>query len=267
MKHCKIMGLNVEIFEPTCQSLKDIVECYWYVTAEDFRKPLVHIPDGRQEIVIDLVKKTITASFGNVYPRHRPVNNKVKLLIIRFYPCSLTNVTRQVINIKSYNNIEQLAGYAECVYATMLNMIFVAGPILRKIEFIEAKISGALKRDFFIPPVVQDMIEKIQSGGGCQRLRQFYHHYTLSERQLQVLFKNWVGLSPKKFSKIVRLSNVRMTKSFDDKISLSSVCYEHGYSDQSHLIKDFKEIYGLTPLTYLRRKAEVKYNFSSRKSN
>lgn len=258
------MGLNVEVFDPACGSLGDIVECYWYVTAEDFRKPLVHIPDGRQEIIIDLVKRTITTSFGNIYPRHQAVSRKIKLLIIRFYPCALTYLTRQLLSIRSYNNIEQLSRYAESEYPPMLNKIFVAGAILKKIAFFEAKIASMLKRNSFIPPLVQNMIENIQCHGGCQRLTQIYNHYSVGERQLQVLFKTWVGMTPKKFSKIVRLSNVRAAKSFGDKISLTSVCYEHGYSDQSHLIKDFKEISGLTPLTYIKRRAQVKYNYSSR---
>jgi len=69
----------------------------------------------------------------------------------------------------------------------------------------------------------------------------------LSERQLRNIFKYFIGESPKKFSKIVRFQHLLKSKPSLKSLRNNKIFYESGYFDQSHFIRDFKKLYGLSP--------------------
>ena len=75
-------------------------------------------------------------------------------------------------------------------------------------------------------------------------------NFNLSERSLQRIFKDHVGISPKKFADIMRLEN--SIDLFRQGKTLTDVCYESGYYDQPHFIKDFKRCSGMTPGDFLK---------------
>jgi AraC-like DNA-binding protein len=72
--------------------------------------------------------------------------------------------------------------------------------------------------------------------------------FSLSERSLQRIFREEVGLSPKKIADIVKFENC--ISLFRSGKSLTDICYEAGYYDQPHFIKTFKQFTGLTPSQY-----------------
>jgi AraC-like DNA-binding protein len=69
----------------------------------------------------------------------------------------------------------------------------------------------------------------------------------VSTRQLERLFHERVGLSPKQFVRIVRFQEVlRATRAGPDS-GWAAVALEHGFYDQAHFINDFKTFVGRTP--------------------
>ena len=83
----------------------------------------------------------------------------------------------------------------------------------------------------------------------------------LSERSLERLFKQHIGISPKLYARINRfqstLDDLRQTK-FD---RLTEVAYENDYFDQSHFIREFKEFLGTSPKHFMRRAHEQLVNY------
>ncbi|MCS4302556.1 AraC family transcriptional regulator [Chryseobacterium sp. BIGb0232] len=83
-----------------------------------------------------------------------------------------------------------------------------------------------------------------------------------SERHLERKFEDSIGLSPKKYSNIIRLHyflsliNQGMTNE-----NMTLLSYYAGYSDQSHLIREFKKNVGLTPGQYAKTKNKMAVNF------
>ena len=71
-------------------------------------------------------------------------------------------------------------------------------------------------------------------------------YYGFSERHIQKLFLDWVGLTPKTFHSIQRFNkSLELIQSSDS--SLTSIGLECGYYDQAHFIKEFKSYAGITP--------------------
>ncbi|WP_052488014.1 helix-turn-helix domain-containing protein [Gordoniibacillus kamchatkensis] len=58
----------------------------------------------------------------------------------------------------------------------------------------------------------------------------------------------WIGLGPKKFSEIVRFQNVVAAIGAGRVADWPALALRHGYFDQAHFIRDFKQFYGDTPM-------------------
>ena len=76
------------------------------------------------------------------------------------------------------------------------------------------------------------------------------------------MFIKSIGISPKKFSDVIKLHHFlkRLKKEQPGK-NLTSLAYEAGYADQSHLIKEFKKFTGMTPRTYITKADKLTVNF------
>ncbi len=72
----------------------------------------------------------------------------------------------------------------------------------------------------------------------------------LSRKQYERIFKSSVGISPKRFLRIIRLQYALFKKQVKPHMSLTSLAYDCGYYDQSHMIHDFKLLTGMSPRQY-----------------
>lgn len=75
----------------------------------------------------------------------------------------------------------------------------------------------------------------------------------VSERYLRRIFRQSVGVSPKHFARISRVRHVIGRP----RSSWSVAAAEAGYTDQSHLIADFRSLMGVTPAAYAAGRVPV----------
>lgn len=73
----------------------------------------------------------------------------------------------------------------------------------------------------------------------------------LSSKQFNRIFLDYVGATPKEFLRIVRMQRALFKVQQNPSISFAQLAYECGFSDQSHMIKEFKLFSGYTPTEYL----------------
>jgi len=74
----------------------------------------------------------------------------------------------------------------------------------------------------------------------------------LSAAYFCYLFKSITGVSPAKYLKSLRMeqSTVLLTTTF---LSVKQIARHVGLADESHFVRDFKRIYGVTPSEYRSR--------------
>jgi AraC-like DNA-binding protein len=77
----------------------------------------------------------------------------------------------------------------------------------------------------------------------------------LSHRRFSQLFKREVGMTPKLFSRVQRFQQTRSAIHQHDAgaVDWADTAMECGYSDQSHMIREFLEFSGMSPEAYLRQ--------------
>lgn len=80
--------------------------------------------------------------------------------------------------------------------------------------------------------------------GGCA-IGQLARTLGLTERTLERRFQMHIGATPKKYARIVRLRFAVLQRS--NLSSWADVAYAAGYHDQSHMIHDCRELYGMAP--------------------
>jgi len=68
-------------------------------------------------------------------------------------------------------------------------------------------------------------------------------------------FRAQVGLTPKRFSRVRRLQRVLRSIADPSLADWSGMAARHGYTDQAHLIHDFRALTGMTPAAYRPRSA------------
>ncbi|MGK7394405.1 MAG: helix-turn-helix domain-containing protein [Candidatus Cyclobacteriaceae bacterium M3_2C_046] len=78
-----------------------------------------------------------------------------------------------------------------------------------------------------------------------------------SERWIEKLFKKNLGKLPSQVIKIARFNRFLELLHTSKGTTLTRLSYEAGYHDQSHLIRDFKNISGLSIKKYIRDKPQL----------
>lgn len=66
-------------------------------------------------------------------------------------------------------------------------------------------------------------------------------------------FRKHVGLSPKRFARVRRLQRVLESINDSGPVDWCELAASYGYTDQAHLIHDFRDLTGLTPAAYRPR--------------
>lgn len=98
---------------------------------------------------------------------------------------------------------------------------------------------------------VADLVELVAADREILRVRQLADVASMPERSLQRLFAEHVGVSPKWVIRRYRLYEVAERAAQDGLVDLAGLAAELGYSDQSHLTRDFTSAYGLPPQRYV----------------
>jgi AraC-like DNA-binding protein len=93
--------------------------------------------------------------------------------------------------------------------------------------------------------LIQTACRKLDKSNGNYPIARLAKTLGLSERSLERRFQAHIGTTPKKYARIVRLRSTIFLR--EEISSWADVAYVAGYYDQSHMINDFQELYGMSP--------------------
>ncbi|CCH02294.1 transcriptional regulator, AraC family [Fibrella aestuarina BUZ 2] len=109
-----------------------------------------------------------------------------------------------------------------------------------------------------VDPALDYALGRIRITNGLTQLPALQQYLNLSERTFERRFEQYVGISPRLFSRICRFQSALSQLESRHYQKLSDIAFDNGYADQSHFIRSFKEFTGVTPLQFRRHRADAR---------
>ena len=125
------------------------------------------------------------------------------------------------------------------------NVLADTPEITRQIQPVERFLASRIRAHHEISPQIEAAAEMIGHSHGRASIRAIAHHAAMSLSALERHFRAAVGATPKKLSRLARLQHV--CRLWDTGKSLTEIAFEAGYSDQPHMVRDFRLFTGASP--------------------
>ncbi|HEY0814985.1 MAG TPA: helix-turn-helix domain-containing protein [Pseudonocardia sp.] len=101
------------------------------------------------------------------------------------------------------------------------------------------------------PSPVVNAWHLLRRSNGALPIGALAHAVGYSDRRLSTLFDAEIGLSPKTAARVIRFDTTRRAVQASERGLLGVIAAEQGYSDQSHLVRDFVAFTGHSPTRWL----------------
>ena len=128
--------------------------------------------------------------------------------------------------------------------------LYEAQALTARVNLIEEWLLGRLalgrERDVLIPT----SLRMLREGEGNLPIPELARELAVSQRQLERLYHNQVGMSPKQYSQLLRVETARLALKQTTEQSTTRLAAELGYYDQAHFIREFSAVIGMTPYAY-----------------
>jgi methylphosphotriester-DNA--protein-cysteine methyltransferase len=127
----------------------------------------------------------------------------------------------------------------------------------QRLRIVEAALLRRLRSAPPGHPAVRAALVALRDGGGGARVADVAAEVGLSRRRFIEVFEREVGLTPKLYARLQRFHHVKQRiATRGGPASWAAFAAEHGYFDQSHLLRDFGEFAGMSPAEYLRGRSD-----------
>ncbi len=253
------MRINYLEYFPSAD-LKKFIECFWTMKTVDSTAPVPEhrvLPDGCMDFIFDFSSDCIgtrTYFVGTMTtPAIFTLPGYVDLIGVRFNPgCALPFI--QTSASECVDEVIELAQIWDQNISIIWEQLQRTENSITRIEFIQKKLRETLTDESEIDPYVQYSINAISKSNGKIMSKDLEIRTGIGQRQLERKFARHLGLSPKAFSRIIRFKSVVKAANATNKPDWADIAINHGYTDQSHLIKDFREFSGLSPSEFIAAK-------------
>jgi AraC-like DNA-binding protein len=174
-----------------------------------------------------------------------------ELLGIRFRPGGAHALLRRPL--AEFNDAVVELELVERAWADELrDRLHATPPGLARVEVAEAMLLRRLDPDVCDPRVDQ-LVARLAVAHDVSIAR-LAADLGVSQKHLIHLCKQQVGLPPKLLARVLRFNAVVRALERLPIPSWADVAMRHGYSDQAHLIAEFRAFAGVTPSEYMRRR-------------
>ncbi len=189
-----------------------------------------------------------------IHPIELSIAGVYRLIVFQLYPFAaktLFGVNPKELNDDCYDIISTGGkGIKQTV-----KKVFNATETTAQVEIIAAFLSRLVKKTInYKEQRIQIAINLILNSKGKIIVKALTENLHTTERTLQRQFIEYVGISPKQFSKIIQFQ-FSLNQISDEMFSkLSDIVYDNGFADQSHFIRSFKKFTGKKPSQFKKLK-------------
>jgi AraC-like DNA-binding protein len=117
----------------------------------------------------------------------------------------------------------------------------------QQLSTLNRLLEARLPRVRGLHPAIAQALGAFEHGG---RIEEFVRASQYSHRGFIALFRQATGVSPKRYSRLMRFQHLLRILNDATAAPLSELALSVGYSDQAHMNREFREFAGITPLQY-----------------
>ena len=96
-------------------------------------------------------------------------------------------------------------------------------------------------------PDLFNAVHRILASAGRISVKDICEYSCVSQRQMERIFLKEAGLPIKRIAGMVRYQNVWREMAFREAFDIQDAVYRYGYTDQAHLLKEFRRYHGMAP--------------------
>ena len=253
-------------YEP-CEALRPYVRCFWGTCEKVSRqretdflgetnsrekdgKQLV-IPDTCMDIIfkIDHKKSLVESKFCGVDDRAFQgtavaEGEQVSTFAIRFYAWSVAlfaDDSMKEVKNGSFDLEQYFSGIKREIEPILFEITDIKDRMKRTEEYLLKHISVKMGYPMFLQATGHILDKK-----GNVNIALLARDTGIGSRQLERVFKEYIGLSPKRFASLIRYQQVWRDLLFSNTFDVQDAVLRYGYTDQAHLLHEFKRYHTMS---------------------
>ena len=247
-----------------CDALKPYIRCFWgtlhpICPSPDATpaKPGLVIPDTCMDIIFDInysqncFSQTFCTLDEHSYRTSgEPCRESTGTFAIRFYAWTASLFAD--LDLTGLKNQAMDAAIPFRQLTAQLSPILFDEPTLTgKAAVAENYLLRSLER---IRPDANllNTIHKLLETSGRARIHDLCSDAVISQRRLERLFQRHMGISPKGFASLMRYQLLWQDIAAHPRLNLLDAVDKYGYTDQAHLLNDFRHRHLMTPAEALQ---------------
>lgn len=261
-------GLRLRQFAPS-PALRAHVQCFWH--AKGIAAPganaveLLH-PDGGMGLLFNFgggLSRNGEGISGACWvdgPKLRTarlaVGEDLELLGVRFLPGSGALLIGEALSALAGRGLVPGDDLRHLGLEALHEKLWQQPALARRTALLERFLLKRLRHAEALHPALPASLEWLRrrclQEHGPGSIAALAAELPIGQRRLERLFQYHVGLSPKRYARLLRIARSReLIRQGGAAVSLADTAYAAGYFDQSHFIHDFKAVTGFTPGGYL----------------
>ena len=244
------------------EELQDTIKCFWY-NREDFGEQTSSFevqPDGYAEIIFYFGNTLHISGDDGLQPLPSPfmmgllnqparfhTDRRLEIIAIRCFPWTVFDL----LGLKSGKDGVRIFEHPIARLQPTLDKLVKAGAIAEALDqlkqyFLNVRSHVAMDSLLFKAGVAMNKTK------GTLPVGQVAEAAHATVRTLERKFKQSSGYTVKDVSGLMRFEQVRNQLWHSPDINLAAMAHEFGYTDQSHLSREFKRYSGTTPAAFAR---------------
>jgi len=263
--------MRIKVYSPSNPLLKKYIQCIYILTHTTEEKPAKYITFPSIFTIVSISEKSKTINKGNkliieqcddnkvethlVSDFNKPVyvhyEGKINEITILFKPLAINSFLEHELNHYNTSNFSEFLPFGD--YRDAMIKILSLQNDTEKIEAVESywlsKLIG-FQHNFLETVLSEMMCEK----NDAVTITELCEKNAISRTTLNKHFGRHICKTPSQFKKILRFRNaVNKYSSDNGRNNLTDIAYGVDYFDQSHMIREFKSVTGLSPKVFFEK--------------
>lgn len=243
--------------------LQDVIKCFWY-NKRDYGKQessFEVVPDGYVEIIFYFGNHLSVSYNGTPQPLPSPFvigllnqpaiftsKNYLEIIGIRCFPWTVFDL----LGLPSGKDEVPIFEHPIAQLQTTLNELILAKKIEEAIDLVKQFFLNT-KSNVASDSILLKAGTALREANGIIPVSEIAAAAHATVRTLERNFKQSSGHSVKDVSGLMRFEQVRNQLMTDPNTNIAGLAHELGYTDQSHLSREFKRYSGTTPAAFARK--------------